>query len=198
MKSAFKSIWIPKERPANNILAKCVGCGVSVTPGACRTGSILGGLQHFTLNGEKVIPIYGEIECLGHVTQFVHRSESVITTKRVSFYKRLKGFLCEKCCANYKTVKDHNGSIHPIVKVDRNEAFLKPLEDRIYDPAKIADTSVCDVDTPRDAPIDVRAFRSFRFRDTKCTVKDKEVDADPRQAHKEHSGAFGSKYIGRK
>lgn len=200
MGKMLQTVWIPKARPLNNILTKCVGCGVEVTPGTCRTGSVIGNLQHFSIQGTDVAPIYGEIECLGNVVRFVHRLDEILTTRRVAFHKRHKGYLCDRCCANYKTLKQVNKSgetvYHPIVKVDRNESFLKPLEERIYDSRKVVDTSICDVETPSDAPVDVKCYNAFAHKETR-QQKQREIISEPAPI-KEYKGSYGQQWAGRR
>lgn len=103
-------------------LIRCIGCGSEVRSGFCYTGSVIAGLVFVTKLEDKETPI----EILRDTpTSCIMRGGLVISVpKRIAFYKRNKGSLCDQCAANYHTLTDKQGVKHPMVMVDPRPGFI--------------------------------------------------------------------------
>lgn len=163
----LRSRYIPQLGPKPLTSDRCVGCGVNVTPGKVRTGSVLGNLQHFSIKGVNVVPIEGEIEFIGTRHRFVYRVDQVETVKKVAFRKREKGYICDKCASNCHTLQDpRTGERHLLVKTDPPPGFYGQViggtgesgkEIRHYE----HETSIYDPIIKSTDQVDARAYNAF-------------------------------------
>jgi hypothetical protein len=98
----------------NNTGPVCVGCQEPVSPGFCRTGSIVVGIQFMDRSSVKLVSMNPVAYAEEH--------------KRVAFFDRRKGRLCERCSANYHhvTYRKQDGSVisEPIVVTDPTPGFI--------------------------------------------------------------------------
>lgn len=133
---------IRKEGPRELLNIHCVGCGDSVDPATSRTGSIIRGLRYMTQRVNKTTPI--ERVLLGEITtpwrtyplQRVTGGQGYSVDRKIAFFERNKGNLCEECAANYHYITDSSGSIHPIVKVDPLPGTIGHRKLAQYDPTE--------------------------------------------------------------
>lgn len=109
------TIKLPKHTVSPLLNIKCIGCAKTVSPQLSKTGSVLSGIMFKTLSG---------VERIG--------SEMIETSKRVGFWKRERGHLCESCCADYRTLTQrkqigdsdlYEETHHSLVKVDPHVSF---------------------------------------------------------------------------
>ena len=123
----MRTSLIPSKR-INTVTVKpqvgsiCVGCSSPVKPGFCYTGSVLSGMAFHTVNGTETTPVLGTMET--HERSYVLGGETVRTSKAVGFFTRKKGFICDRCAGNYKTITDKHGVRHEIVKTDPRAGYL--------------------------------------------------------------------------
>jgi hypothetical protein len=120
--SCLPAIKINYYGPKPATPAVCVGCGSSVKPGFCYTGSVIDGLGFTSVTGHETTPILGVMET--YEKSYVIGGEDIETVKRVSFFKRKKGFICDRCASNYGTVSDSTGRKHEIVKTDSKPGYI--------------------------------------------------------------------------
>lgn len=109
---------LSQEGPHTDAQAKCIACFCGVSPGFCHTGSVIDGIGHQTINGTETFFLTAMIQDLDQSREVVIKAEQMPWKKRVSFLKRKKGFLCDRCAANYHTITDYHGVKHEIVKTD--------------------------------------------------------------------------------
>lgn len=110
-------------------LFQCVCCGAEVRPGFVYTGSVISGISFRTIKSHSYTDILGVIECPPDVDRPQFRTkviggDLIETTRNVSFFKREKGWLCDKCAGSNRYVKDRAGNLHPLVKVDPRPGFI--------------------------------------------------------------------------
>lgn len=110
----------PVKLPSNQTL--CVGCKAPVTPGMCYTGSIIAGLMDITREVTSTSPILGIIEIRHPQHTYIIGGDEVTSTQTIKVMKRNRGFICDVCAADYRTVdrvrRDGSVESHPVVKTD--------------------------------------------------------------------------------
>src|SRR5438874_10489065 len=129
-RSLLPSKLLRTEGPKREVDTRCVGCGSPVRVGFCYTGSVISGMAFKTINGTEMTPIKGIIErTIGHHPNS-HTESSVIggemirTEKKIGFYKRNKGNICDICAANYHTICDSSGKKHQIVMTNPRPGYI--------------------------------------------------------------------------
>ncbi len=90
--------------------AVCIGCGESVKPGLIYTGSVIDGIGFNTVKHLELQSDASQVE----------------VNRNVSYMRRRKGFLCDSCAADYRTVQYH-GQSHPVVMVDARPGYINTL-----------------------------------------------------------------------
>ena len=125
--SLLPSIPTPKlYGPHRNGEVKCVGCEKSLHPGLCYTGTVLDGTAHSTIRGKENLPIMGVM--VTHERTYILGGQQIDTSKKVSYFKRKRGYICDTCAANYHGVTDSNGTFHPTVKTDPRPGFIGEIK----------------------------------------------------------------------
>lgn len=94
----------------------CGYCGMEISSSWCATGSVIEGLQSFIVKDTIRIGL-----------------DFVETQKKVSFVKRMKCFLCDKCISEYRCV-EIKGTLHELVKVDFRPPGQMYLPEREFIP----------------------------------------------------------------
>lgn len=104
-------------------IIRCIGCGKEVSTSFHYTGKMITGLQFATIKGQHTSPIIGVIETYDR--SYVLGGHSIETEKRVAFYKRNHGPVCDECsalCA--KTITDKGGNKHQVLILDPRQGFI--------------------------------------------------------------------------
>lgn len=124
--SLIPSIPTPKlYGPNRDGQVLCVGCQKSLHPGLCYTGTVLDGMAHSTIKGKENLPILGIMETFDKT--YVLGGEQINTSKKVSFFKRKRGYICDDCASNYHGIIDSSGTFHPTVKTDPRPGYIGEL-----------------------------------------------------------------------
>lgn len=120
--TVMESITRKSEGPKAKVQAFCVACGKTVSPGFVYTGSVLMGMAHRTTRSIEGGECIGSIECLGHTHLICSPEREVV--KKVGYFKRERGYICDGCVSNYHTVTDGSGKKHQIVETDPRPGFI--------------------------------------------------------------------------
>lgn len=122
---SFRVKKVIKLPHVGDIVPLCVGCATPVNPGFCYTGSVLAGIVFKTISSFERTPIEVVHNYPDPFLHVVGGGELIESIKRIGFYKRKKGFLCDSCASNYHTIEDKRGNKHELVKVDERPGFVK-------------------------------------------------------------------------
>lgn len=109
--SRKRTTTLPITKLKIDIKPSCVGCGVSVSPGLCRTGSVAIGIGFTTVTS-------------GHQLMSLNPTTYAEIRKNIAYVERKKGYLCSGCASNYHTYQDHKGVSHPLVMTDPTPGFI--------------------------------------------------------------------------
>jgi hypothetical protein len=86
---------------------------------------VLGGLVFKTLPGSiSRTPIEVIHEWPSPFFQVTGGGEIVQEEKKIGFYKRIKGLICETCAGNYNTIEDKRGVKHPLVITNERPGYI--------------------------------------------------------------------------
>ena len=109
----------------NNV---CIGCGNTVNPGMCYTGTFIKGThtREFTRHVDGAILMSGVMEVINDSIPLIVREPSYNQTNKVGFLRKEKGYICDRCASNYHTI-EFNGQRVPIVQTDARPGFLGKL-----------------------------------------------------------------------
>lgn len=111
----------------------CIGCEKDLTSGFNYTGSMITGLKFNTIQGIERAPIKLTGSITGpdnHTYPIMVGGDLIQTERRISYFARKKGPLCDSCsslCA--KTITDKGGNKHQVVMVDARPGFIGSLKD---------------------------------------------------------------------
>lgn len=122
-----------------NTHARCVGCSSPVRVGMCYTGSVIAGMGFHTVNTTERAPITAVIETFTEHhsspadfpdNNYVIGGESLDVSRKITYFKREKGYICDSCAANYHTVEDKSGRRHQIVMTDARPEWKTVPDER--------------------------------------------------------------------
>jgi hypothetical protein len=121
-----------KVAPQPQVATRCIGCGNTVTPAFCYTGSVLSDLIHTMHKSSHTLPVLGVLtQVVGHASlkgnveqHKVLGGQTIESSKPIAFRKRTKGLICTTCAACISTVEGKDGERIPLVITDPLGGYL--------------------------------------------------------------------------
>lgn len=115
-----KVIQISKNPEA---VIRCIGCNKVLESCLVYTGSIIQGVQFSTITQTINTPVLGVMETYDR--SYVLGGHSIESQRKVGYFGRKKGSLCEECSALCrKTIKDKAGNLHQVVILDARPGYI--------------------------------------------------------------------------